>query len=95
MNNLIRILGALVGALALSSAFAQGVKQPSIVVIWGDDIGWQNVSAYGLGTMGYRTPNIDRIARRGRHASPTTTRSRPALPDAPHSSPVSIRSAAG
>jgi arylsulfatase A-like enzyme len=33
--------------------------------IWGDDIGWYNVSAYNLGVMGYRTPNIDRIAREG------------------------------
>ena len=32
-------------------------KQPNILVIWGDDIGWQNVSAYGMGTMGYTTPN--------------------------------------
>jgi arylsulfatase len=34
-------------------------------VIWGDDIGWQNVSAYGMGTMGYTTPNIDRIGNEG------------------------------
>ncbi|WP_313001174.1 arylsulfatase [Brevundimonas sp.] len=40
-------------------------KQPNILVIWGDDIGWQNVSAYGLGTMGYTTPNIDRIGLEG------------------------------
>ena len=39
--------------------------QPNILVIWGDDIGWWNVSAYNHGTMGYRTPNIDRIAREG------------------------------
>jgi arylsulfatase len=39
--------------------------RPNIVVIWGDDIGWYNVSAYNLGVMGYRTPNIDRIAREG------------------------------
>jgi arylsulfatase A-like enzyme len=36
-------------------------KQPDILVIWGDDVGWQNVSAYGFDTMGYTTPNIDRI----------------------------------
>lgn len=36
-------------------------RKPNILVIWGDDIGWQNVSAYGMGTMGYTTPNIDRI----------------------------------
>jgi arylsulfatase A-like enzyme len=35
--------------------------KPNILVIWGDDIGWWNVSAYNHGTMRYRTPNIDRI----------------------------------
>ena len=44
---------------------ATGGKRPNILVIWGDDIGWQNVSAYGLGTMGYTTPNIDRIGNEG------------------------------
>lgn len=39
--------------------------KPNILVIWGDDIGWQNVSAYGMGTMGYTTPNIDRIGLEG------------------------------
>jgi arylsulfatase len=40
-------------------------KKPNILVIWGDDIGWQNVSAYGMGTMGYTTPNIDSIGTQG------------------------------
>src|ERR1043166_9064770 len=40
-------------------------RQPNILVIWGDDIGWQNISAYGMGTMGYTTPNIDRIGLEG------------------------------
>ncbi|HYV13704.1 MAG TPA: arylsulfatase [Pyrinomonadaceae bacterium] len=40
-------------------------KKPNILIIWGDDIGWFNVSAYNLGVMGYRTPNIDRIAKEG------------------------------
>lgn len=40
-------------------------KKPNIVVIWGDDIGWYNISAYNLGVMGYKTPNIDRIAKEG------------------------------
>jgi arylsulfatase len=39
--------------------------RPNIVVLWGDDIGWYNISAYNLGVMGYRTPNIDRVAREG------------------------------
>ena len=40
-------------------------KKPNIVVIWGDDIGQSNLSAYTKGLMGYRTPNIDRIANEG------------------------------
>ena len=40
-------------------------KKPNILIIWGDDIGWFNVSAYNLGVMGYRTPNIDRVAKEG------------------------------
>ena len=39
--------------------------KPNILIIWGDDIGWFNISAYNHGIMGYRTPNIDRIAREG------------------------------
>jgi arylsulfatase len=39
--------------------------QPNILVIWGDDIGITNLSAYSDGLMGYRTPNIDRIAEEG------------------------------
>jgi len=40
-------------------------KKPNILVIWGDDIGIHNISAYNLGVMGYRTPNIDRLAKEG------------------------------
>ena len=40
-------------------------KKPNILIIWGDDIGWFNVSAYNHGIMGYKTPNIDRIAKEG------------------------------
>ena len=39
--------------------------RPNVLVIWGDDVGYDNVSAYNLGMMGYKTPNIDRIAREG------------------------------
>ena len=42
----------------------QGDK-PNILVIWGDDIGQDNISAYSHGLMGYKTPNIDRIAKEG------------------------------
>jgi arylsulfatase len=44
---------------------AKNGKKPNILVIFGDDIGQSNISAYTHGLMGYRTPNIDRIAREG------------------------------
>jgi len=42
-----------------------GQKKPNILVIMGDDIGWFNPSCYNRGMMGFRTPNIDRIAAEG------------------------------
>jgi arylsulfatase A-like enzyme len=51
-------------AVGLPEAQAQE-KKPNILVIFGDDIGVHNISAYNRGLMGYRTPNIDRIAREG------------------------------
>ncbi|MDR3638541.1 MAG: arylsulfatase [Isosphaeraceae bacterium] len=50
---------------AVAAEAAQAGKKPNILVIFGDDIGQTNVSAYSMGLMGYRTPNIDRIAREG------------------------------
>lgn len=47
-----------------ASAFAKAEK-PNILVVWGDDIGQSNISSYTMGLMGYRTPNIDRIAKEG------------------------------
>ena len=40
-------------------------KKPNIVIIWGDDIGQSNISAYSKGLMGYATPNIKHIAYQG------------------------------
>jgi len=40
-------------------------KQPNIVIIWGDDIGQSDISAYSMGLMGFKTPNIDRVAKEG------------------------------
>jgi len=40
-------------------------NKPNIIIIWGDDIGQSNISAYTKGMMGYRTPNIDRVANEG------------------------------
>ncbi|MEZ5502289.1 MAG: arylsulfatase [Halioglobus sp.] len=64
MNSyLSRALLALLVACPLQ--FAQAADKPNILVIWGDDIGQFNISAYNMGMMGYKTPNIDRIATQG------------------------------
>jgi arylsulfatase len=67
MFKLLRLIGAaLAGSLAVvAPATAQTTDKPNILVIWGDDIGITNVSAYSRGMMGYQTPNIDRIANEG------------------------------
>ncbi|MFN9327587.1 MAG: sulfatase-like hydrolase/transferase, partial [Flavobacteriales bacterium] len=52
-------------APASAKAPADQGKKPNILVIWGDDIGTWNISHNNRGMMGYRTPNIDRIAREG------------------------------
>ena len=66
-------LGIAAGGLATAAqaqvqtgAAAESGSKPNILMIMADDIGWLNVSAYNLGMMGYRTPNIDRIAAGGR-----------------------------
>ena len=103
-----------VAATLPSSALAQAQKaatpsaaplggttgsKPNILFIMGDDIGWYNVSAYNMGIMGYRTPNIDRIGKEAQF-SPTGMVSRAApqvaLPSSRGkrlSAPVSPRSA--
>ena len=51
---------------APAAAPADGAgKKPNIVIIWGDDIGITDVSAYSMGLMGFHTPNIDRVAKEG------------------------------
>jgi len=53
--------------LGIFAVFGPAAAQdkPNVVVIWGDDIGWFNVSAYNHGMMGYKTPNIDSLAKEG------------------------------
>ena len=71
--NVSRLFAACAVALALgiasltpaSAQTAPPTQKPNIVIIWGDDIGQSNVSAYSRGLMGYQTPNIDRIANEG------------------------------
>ena len=71
MEGLLKTLAAAVAGLCLllsvpASAQETGASaKPNILVIMGDDIGYWNISAYNRGMMGYRTPNIDRIAAEG------------------------------
>ena len=58
--------------------------RPNVIIIFPDDVGWSNVSAYGHGIMGYTTPNIDRLAAEGamfteHYAQPSSTAGRAAL----------------
>jgi arylsulfatase len=59
------LAGVLLALAAATSVYAQPAKKPNILVMFGDDVGYWNVSAYNRGMMGYRTPNIDRIAKEG------------------------------
>jgi len=73
---------------ATSQAQTASPKQPNIVIIWGDDIGQTDVIAYSMGLMGFRTPNIDRVAKEGM-ISPITMPSRAAPQVGRPSSPAS------
>jgi arylsulfatase A-like enzyme len=70
MKNLF-ILFALLLALSVSAQTTKKASptatagKPNIIIIWGDDIGQSNISAYTHGLMGYQTPNIDRVAKAG------------------------------
>jgi arylsulfatase len=58
-------LGHAAGRVESRASAAQAGKRPNIVIIWGDDVGQSNISAYTMGLMGYRTPHIDRVAKEG------------------------------
>ena len=53
------------GSQSAKKTTAPKTDKPNIVIIWGDDIGQTNISAYSFGLVGYKTPNIDRIAHEG------------------------------
>ena len=60
------VLAVFVIAIALiATPTSAADKKPNILIIWGDDIGEFNISAYNMGMMGYKTPNIDSIAKQG------------------------------
>ncbi len=78
-------LTALLTVACLTSVAAQAADtKPNILVIFGDDIGWMNVSSYGGDIMGVSTPNIDRIGKEGLrlsafYAQPSCTAGRAAF----------------
>ncbi len=59
------LLATLAATSLIGAVSAHAADKPNILIIWGDDIGFWNVSAYNQGMMGYKTPNIDRIAKEG------------------------------
>jgi arylsulfatase A-like enzyme len=65
--NFVLFVAAMLLALAwiVNPAVAAKAKKPNILVIWGDDVGMYNISAYHRGMMGGKTPNLDRIANEG------------------------------
>ena len=68
MKNRTRIslgLFVIVVVLAIVAGPAAAANKPNIVIIWGDDIGQSDLSAYTMGLMVFQTPNIDRLAREG------------------------------
>jgi len=66
MKHLMLLVAVVLGSVvaAPGTVIAQS-SQPNILVIWGDDIGQFNVSAFNMGVMGYKTPSIDSIAHQG------------------------------
>ena len=62
LTSLLKMLAAAVAATVFASS-AWAAKPPNIVIIWGDDIGISNITAYSHGLTGDKTPNIDRIAK--------------------------------
>ena len=65
MRNKIAFSVTVVAMLLSMAAVAVAQDKPNIVIIWGDDIGQSDISAYTMGLMGFRTPNIDRVAKEG------------------------------
>src|SRR6187402_960437 len=59
------LLAAVAAIIVASPSASAADKKPNILIIWGDDIGYWNISAYNRGMMGYKTLDIDRIAQEG------------------------------
>jgi hypothetical protein len=64
-SSILLVLVASVSQMCAIVGSQAAAKKPNILILWGDDIGYWNLSAYNQGMMGYKTPNIDRIAKEG------------------------------
>ena len=83
MQQLFTLIAVLFGLLTHTNLYAAD-KPPNILVIFGDDVGWMNVSSFGGDIMGVKTPNIDRLAKEGLkltsfYAQPSCTAGRAAF----------------
>ena len=56
---------SLLGLTSMAGPAFAADQKPNIVIIWGDDVGQSDISAYSMGLMGFQTPNIDRVAKEG------------------------------
>ena len=65
LNYGLSLLTAGAALLSVTSNVQAADKKPNIVIIWGDDVGQSDISVYSHGLMGFKTPNIDRVAREG------------------------------
>lgn len=65
MNKIVKKTAIATGLALSGIQVAYAAAQPNILVIFGDDIGYGNISAYNQGMLGYQTPNIDSIANDG------------------------------
>lgn len=63
--NRVRLSCAILATATVPGLVLAQEEKPNFLIIWGDDVGWMNASAYNRGMMGYKTPNIDRIAEDG------------------------------
>ena len=88
MSRLLALVGVTVASLVAAFVVpASEQDKPNIVIIWGDDIGQSDLSAYTFGLMGFKTPNIDRLAKEG--VMFTDYYGEQSLPAAHRSSPAS------
>ena len=85
---ILMLLLAVLAMVAMPADAQTAGKKPNIVIIWGDDVGWYNISAYNLGSMGYKTPILTVLPKKEHYSR--TGMARTVVPlVVPHSSQAS------